>query len=695
MDRFKKGIALGAASLLLFSSFPLPAFAESSETAVVQSGPTRYTVADSPLYSAPGVASGATLKKGEEVTMLEEADGYTQIRLSDDSLHYIEATMLSTEPPAVTYEQTDLLYAKQKLSVLAEAKSDAATSGEIAFGEAVAVFGTEGEYARVKVGSGYGYVPSSLLGAEPASIGQRYVQRDTELLRAGTVIGTLKTNERIAVYGSEGDWTRVKTPIGFALAKTADLGNAPLKTGARYAARKTSVTIDGQITGTLKTNDRIAIYGTEGEWTRVKSGEAYGLVLTAHLSPVPVKTGDRYVAKTTVVKKDGKTIATLKYGTKITVYGTIGTSVRIKIGTAFHLIPASALSLTKPAPYEAMGKRYVTHDDLTVRSKASLSGKKVAAFDRGRLIETYGTSGYWTRVKVKSGYAYVASSSLSLNKPKAKPKKGTIFYVQLDRTPLFATDVAYSTPKAYLKKGTKLTGLRSIDDDFWQVRLPNGTTGYVINPYISIVKPVNTKQTPVSVKKRYVVKSTTSFYARPGGAKSGLIEKDTRIYPRYKVGDYYIIQDGWSSVYLPAKHVSITSDSLLYKKADTARERLIAAAVPHLGTPYTWGSQNPLNGGFDCSGLIHYASNKAGKTGGRTNVSGYWYGGFFKAQRTTITKGKRGDLIFFANTYKKGPSHIGIMLDSTRFIHAGGTQLQINSIYEPRWQSHFLGYKSL
>lgn len=695
MDRFKKGLALGAASLLLFSSFPLPAFAESPETAAVQSGQIRYAVADSPLYSAPGVASGDTIKKGESVTLFEETEGYTRIKLSDETLHYIETAMLSTDLPDVTYEQTAVLYAKQKLNVLAEAKSDASSSGEILFGESVAVFGAEGEYSRVRVGSGYGYVLSSLLGSEPVSLGQRYAQRDTDLLRAGKIIGTLQMNERIAIYGSEGDWTHVKTPTGFALVKTDDLGNFPLKTGARYASRDTSVTVDGNIVGALKTNDRVAIYGTEGEWTRVKTGESYGLVLTVHLSPVLVKTGERYVAKTTVLKKDGKTIATLKYGTKIAVYGTSGTSVRIKIGSAFHLIASSALSANKPAPYEAMGKRYVTHDDLTVRSKASLSGKKVAVFDRGRLIETYGTSGYWTRVKVRSGYAYVASSSLSLNKPKAKPKKGTIFYVQLDRTPLFATDVAYSTPKAYLKKGTKLVGLRSIDDDFWHVRLPNGTTGYVINPYISTGKPVNTKQTPVSVKKRYVVKATTSFYARPGGPKSGLIERGTRIYPRYKVGDHYIIQDGWSSVYLPAKYVSISSDSLLYKKADTARERLIAAAVPHLGTPYTWGSQNPLNGGFDCSGLIHYASNKAGKAGGRTNVSGYWYGGFFKAQRTSITKGKRGDLIFFANTYKKGPSHIGIMLDSTRFIHAGGTQLQINSIYEPRWQSHFLGYKSL
>ncbi|WP_214703511.1 MULTISPECIES: NlpC/P60 family protein [unclassified Exiguobacterium] len=51
-------------------------------------------------------------------------------------------------------------------------------------------------------------------------------------------------------------------------------------------------------------------------------------------------------------------------------------------------------------------------------------------------------------------------------------------------------------------------------------------------------------------------------------------------------------------------------------------------------------------------------------------------------------------MVFFAGTYKSGPSHIGIMLDDELFIHAGGEMLQINSIHDPMWHPYFLGYKS-
>lgn len=71
-----------------------------------------------------------------------------------------------------------------------------------------------------------------------------------------------------------------------------------------------------------------------------------------------------------------------------------------------------------------------------------------------------------------------------------------------------------------MKKGTKLIGLKSIDDDFWQVRLANGQTGYVLNPYISTSKPdMGLTQKAIDRAKIYTVKQTTSFFASPTSPK--------------------------------------------------------------------------------------------------------------------------------------------------------------------------------
>lgn len=48
------------------------------------------------------------------------------------------------------------------------------------------------------------------------------------------------------------------------------------------------------------------------------------------------------------------------------------------------------------------------------------------------------------------------------------------------------------------------------------------------------------------------------------------------------------------------------------------REKIIDIAKSALGTPYVWGGESYQEGGFDCSGLISWALNRAGiKTGGR------------------------------------------------------------------------------
>lgn len=651
-----------------------------------------------------------TLPAYQRIDTYGTFDTFTRLKWNEQYV-YVSTTQLEQLPKLVGTR-----YAKRATSLFVEPKTTSAKSA-VTQNQAFETFGTTGTFTRVATKTGYAFVlTADLADAQVENYpetGLRYVQQQTTVYATATtkgkVVQSIPVNTSLQTYGIEGSFTRIKRNDEYAYVLTAHLGTLKYypKTARLYVQRATPIYSDAKSSSPVlkqhQTNTLLTVYGTSGAYSRIIFRGVHAYVKTADLGTgkVYASTGTRYAKRNLSVYTSASTKSKIMYSVKradkLTIYGTSGSYTRLKKGSVYGYVKTTDLVTKKPDLYDVTGQRYVTEDDVVIRSQAKLSSKKIGTFKKGTSISIYGKSGYYTRVKYKNTFGFVDSSRIGLNKPTAKAKKGTTFYVHLDQTPLFSADVAYSRPAAYLKKGTKLIGLKSIDDDFWQVRLANGQTGYVLNPYISTSKPdMKLTQKAIDRAKIYTVKQTTSFFASPTSPKgSGLVEQGKRVYPRHRVGNFYVIQSGWTPVYLPVSAVTITSDKRVVKKNNTRGEKLIQAAVQHIGTPYTWGSQDAVNGGFDCSGLIHYATNKAGKYGGRTNVRGYWYGAFFTNRRTSIASGKRSDIVFFQNTYTDGPSHIGIMLDSEHFIHAGGSQLQINSIYEPRWQEHFLGFKSM
>lgn len=87
-------------------------------------------------------------------------------------------------------------------------------------------------------------------------------------------------------------------------------------------------------------------------------------------------------------------------------------------------------------------------------------------------------------------------------------------------------------------------------------------------------------------------------------------------------------------------------------------------ALSYRGMPYISGASSP-NRGFDCSGLIYYLLRSRGYNPPRTAAGFASYG-------TPVAKKnlKPGDLVLFANTYKRGVSHIGIYTGNNKFVHA-------------------------
>ncbi|WLV26050.1 LysM peptidoglycan-binding domain-containing protein [Aciduricibacillus chroicocephali] len=147
-----------------------------------------------------------------------------------------------------------------------------------------------------------------------------------------------------------------------------------------------------------------------------------------------------------------------------------------------------------------------------------------------------------------------------------------------------------------------------------------------------------------------------------------------------KVGQKLTVKGGKA-----VKSSSVKQTSNNVSSAGYDVDKLISVAKDQLGTPYVFGGSSPS--GFDCSGFISYVYNKAGKSIGRTSAAGFY------SKASSVSNPEVGDLVFFAGTYKSGISHVGIYIGGNQFIHAGGDRVQITSLSNSYWKSHFHSYK--
>ena len=117
----------------------------------------------------------------------------------------------------------------------------------------------------------------------------------------------------------------------------------------------------------------------------------------------------------------------------------------------------------------------------------------------------------------------------------------------------------------------------------------------------------------------------------------------------------------------------------------------VKVAEKYAGTPYVWGGESRT--GFDCSGMIIRVMRDLGYKALPHSAAEQFHYGKPIAQPLL----KPGDLVFFANTYKAGISHVGIYLGKRRFIHAAGTGKGtiVSSLDTPKFQEKYAGARRL
>ncbi|TYB31295.1 MAG: NlpC/P60 family protein [Candidatus Mcinerneyibacterium aminivorans] len=114
------------------------------------------------------------------------------------------------------------------------------------------------------------------------------------------------------------------------------------------------------------------------------------------------------------------------------------------------------------------------------------------------------------------------------------------------------------------------------------------------------------------------------------------------------------------------------------------RDKIINTSKKFLGVPYKWGGTS--SNGLDCSGFIYLVFKINGISIPRDSTPQYKF-----SKNIQIDRIKKGDLIFF-QTYKRGPSHVGIYLGDKRFIHASTNNgVIISNLNQKYYSKRFYG----
>lgn len=139
-----------------------------------------------------------------------------------------------------------------------------------------------------------------------------------------------------------------------------------------------------------------------------------------------------------------------------------------------------------------------------------------------------------------------------------------------------------------------------------------------------------------------------------------------------------------------AKKGSVTVEtSINLRNANRLQRRIVEEAMDWMGTPYGYG-RSDKGEATDCSGMVLAVyRDVAGLMLPRNSAQQADFSSTVEKEEVTA-----GDLVFFA-TGKDADriSHVGIMLDCNRFIHASSTKgVVISSVLSPYYVRTFKKY---
>ena len=227
-----------------------------------------------------------------------------------------------------------------------------------------------------------------------------------------------------------------------------------------------------------------------------------------------------YSAKVTTdilnVRSKANTTSSIKFkikkGTTVTVSSEQGSWSYIIYGKQNGWVSNKYLSTN------SLGTYYVTATSLNLREKASSSSKKITSVKKNTALTLLKKSGSWGQVKLSNGTTgWVSLQYLTQTKPAATTNLGT-YYVTASSLNLREKASSSSKSIASVKKDTSLTLLKK-SGSWGQVKLSNGTTGWVSLQYLSKTKPATAA---TNIGTYYVTASSLNLREKASSLNSGI-----------------------------------------------------------------------------------------------------------------------------------------------------------------------------
>jgi cell wall-associated NlpC family hydrolase len=109
-------------------------------------------------------------------------------------------------------------------------------------------------------------------------------------------------------------------------------------------------------------------------------------------------------------------------------------------------------------------------------------------------------------------------------------------------------------------------------------------------------------------------------------------------------------------------------------------------AEEYVGSAYRWGGASPA--GFDCTGFVMWVYSQFGIALPHNEA-----GQLASGERVAAEDLQPGDVLVFANTYRRGLSHVGIYVGNGQFVHAADERhgVVVSDLWDTYWAPRFVG----
>ncbi|MEM5010531.1 SH3 domain-containing protein [Niallia taxi] len=536
-----------------------------------------------------------TLKKGKEVTVLSESNGWAKITV-DGKTGYVSSDYLTEKTN--TYVKYVSIDSNSTLNVRTSPNTSSSVVTKIAANTKVEVLSDSNGWSKIKVNGKQGYVASKYLSDSVTTVKESTPKADT-----ATKVSTKETKtETMYVNVDQGS--------------SLNMRNKPSNSGSVIVKLAKGV--------------EVTAYSDSNGWTKIKVYGKEGYVATKYLSKtkstnsVTDKTNSNSssgtVAKTTTkyvnvdksstlnmrasASTSGSVVTKLSRGTKVTVTSESNGWAKITVSGKTGYVSTSYLTTTAPstqsgstnAPKDPVKEtptvtKYVNVDKnstLNMRSSASTSGSVVTKLSSGTKVTVTSESNGWAKITVSGKTGYVSTSYLTTTAPGTQsgstdapkdPVKETptvTKYVNVDKNSTLNMRSSASTSGSVVTKlssGTKVTV--TTESNGWAKITVSGKTGYVSTSYLTTTAP-NTqsgstdapkdpvKETPTVTKYVNVDKNSTLNMRSSASTSGSVVTKLARGTAVTVISE----SNGWTKITASGKTGYVSSSYLTSSSLD-------------------------------------------------------------------------------------------------------------------------------